>query len=247
MEWAVSADELEWETLDQVIAGSEGIFSVDTTIWKEAVIKVRFLAEDIYGNSAYSTAVYEYTIDNQGPEKVTGLAYSATSTNITLSWADVPDEDFGYFQVEQQQKDGSWTAIQRADSTLGVNISGLSPETKATYRVVAYDVYGNRGTESDPIEASTTKDMTAPVISDISPEAMRCKGTISMQFTVSDDTGVDALLIQTSRDKSAWTELASLEVQKSGTTIVVSYTLDTDTLEEGSVFVRAIPTRLVWQ
>ena len=244
MEWAVSADELEWETLDQVIAGSEGIFSVDTTIWKEAVIKVRFLAEDIYGNSAYSTAVYEYTIDNQGPEKVTGLAYSATSTNITLSWADVPDEDFGYFQVEQQQKDGSWTAIQRADSTLGVNISGLSPETKATYRVVAYDVYGNRGTESDPIEASTTKDMTAPVISDISPEAMRCKGTISMQFTVSDDTGVDALLIQTSRDKSAWTELASLEVQKSGTTIVVSYTLDTDTLEEGSVFVRAIPTDL---
>ena len=244
MEWAVSADELEWKTLDQVIAGSEGIFSVDTTIWKEAVIKVRFLAEDIYGNSAYSTAVYEYTIDNQGPEKVTGLAYSATSTNITLSWADVADEDFGYFQVEQQQEDGSWTAIQRADSTLGVNISGLSPETKATYRVVAYDVYGNRGTESDPIEASTTKDMTAPVISAISPEAMRCKGTISMQFTVSDDTGVDALLIQTSRDKSAWTELASLEVQKSGTTIVVSYTLDTDTLEEGSVFVRAIPTDL---
>ena len=244
MEWAVSADELEWKTLDQVIAGSEGIFSVDTTIWKEAVIKVRFLAEDIYGNSAYSTAVYEYTIDNQGPEKVTGLAYSATSTNITLSWADVPDEDFGYFQVEQQQEDGSWTAIQRADSTLGVNISGLSPETKATYRVVAYDAYGNRGTESDPIEASTTKDMTAPVISDISPEAMRCKGTISMQFTVSDDTGVDSLLIQTSRDKSAWTELASLEVQKSGTTIVVSYTLDTDTLEEGSVFVRAIPTDL---
>ena len=244
MEWAVSADELEWKTLDQAIAGSEGIFSVDTTIWKEAVIKVRFLAEDIYGNSAYSTAVYEYTIDNQGPEKVTGLAYSATSTNITLSWADVADEDFGYFQVEQQQEDGSWTAIQRADSTLGVNISGLSPETKATYRIVAYDLYGNRGTESDPIEASTTKDMTAPVISAISPEAMRCKGTISMQFTVSDDTGVDSLLIQTSRDKSAWTELARLKVQKSGNTIVVSYTLDTDTLEEGSVFVRAIPTDL---
>ncbi|RGD65732.1 hypothetical protein DXA98_03755 [Lachnospiraceae bacterium OF09-6] len=107
MEWAVSEEELNWETLDQVIAGNAGTFSLDTTIWKEAVIKVRFLAEDIYGNSAYSTAVYEYTIDNQGPEKVTGLAYSATSTNITLSWADVPDEDFGYFQIEQQQEDGA--------------------------------------------------------------------------------------------------------------------------------------------
>lgn len=244
MEWAVSADELKWETLDQVIAGNEGTFSLDTTIWKEAVIKVRFLAEDIYGNTAYSTAVYEYTIDNQGPEKVTGLAYSATSTTITLSWTDVADDDFSYFQVEQQQEDGTWTAIQRVDSTLGINIYGLSPETKATYRVVAYDLYGNRGTESDPIEAATTKDITAPVVSGISPEAMRCKGTIPMQFTVSDDTGVASLLIQTSRDKSVWTDLTSLDVQKSGTGIMVSYTLDTDLLEEGSVYVRAIPTDL---
>ena len=50
-------------------------------------------------------------------------------------------------------------------------VSDLDPETTYYFRVAAYDIYGNRGEYSDPVEAVTTKDTEAPAIKSLSPKA----------------------------------------------------------------------------
>jgi len=64
----------------------------DTTQLSDGAVRVKAVAYDARNNESDSL-VYVYSIDNTGPEKVTGLAYTSTSVTVTLSWNDVADND----------------------------------------------------------------------------------------------------------------------------------------------------------
>ena len=63
---------------------------------------------------------------------------------VTLRWEDVADEDLSFYRVEEKQADGTWKSVGDTYSTLGMNLTGLTPSATYTYRVAAYDTLGNR-------------------------------------------------------------------------------------------------------
>ena len=239
LEYSVD-DGINWTTADKVSTDGAAELSFDTAKVEEKAVKVRFLAEDIYQNTAYSEVIYQYTIDNQGPEKVQNLKYTATASVITLSWDDVADDDLSYFQVEQLQIDGSWKIVGTTSSVKGMYIKNMRPETKTVFRVAAYDIYGNRGTESDVLTAATEKDVTAPVVSGISPKPYRLHGMLKMQFTLSDDAGFESLLVQVSSDRKKWEDFRKISLDLQSTRTTVDCDIDTNLYEEGDLFVRGI-------
>lgn len=233
-----------WTAADKVSTDGNAKLVFDTTETDAKTVKVRFLAEDIHQNTAYSDVVYQYAIDNQGPEKVQNLSYTATASVITLSWDDVADEDFDYFQVEQLQSDGSWLSVGTTSYVRGMYIENQLPEETYEFRVVAYDIYGNRGTESDTIIATTEKDITSPVVSDIAPEPYCLRGILKMQFTLSDDTGFGKLLVQVSPDRKTWEDYQEIPLNSQQRRAVVYCDIDTDSYEEGNFYVRGIVSDL---
>ena len=239
LEYSVD-DGTNWTTADKVSTDGAAELTFDTAKVEEKAVKVRFLAEDIYQNTAYSEVIYQYTIDNQGPEKVQNLKYTATASVITLSWDDVADDDLSYFQVEQLQIDGSWKIVGTTSSVKGMYIKNMRPETKTVFRVAAYDIYGNRGTESDVLTAETEKDVTAPVVSGISPKPYRLQGMLKMQFTLSDDAGFESLLVQVSSDRKKWEDFRKISLDLQSTRTTVDCDIDTNLYEEGDLFVRGI-------
>jgi hypothetical protein len=125
---------------------------------------------------------------------------------------DVEDEDFSYFEVEQKDSpDGSFRRVGRVNDNLGMQITGLSCNSTYWFRVVAYDVLGNRGTYSDEIEVTTTKDVYAPVITHIGPAPGYYSERIRLQANATDNEGVKTYTFQITYDMKTWKEDAVLE------------------------------------
>ena len=256
-------EEAKWVPGKTIETNDYAYIDFDTTVLGFDQVKIRFLAEDVYGNSAYSPAEYEYAIDNDGPAKVENVRWESTASTVTLAWDDVPDEDFHYFAVEmKEESDGTnseasdgndpqsaegdadevYTRVAESYSVKGVNLTGLTPGMEYIYRVVAYDIYGNRGIASDPVTAITTADMISPVVFSIEPMPQRCRGNLSLRFGLSDDVGMASLLIQTSLDSRTWNDASTVELNDHSANVYVDYVLDTDRFEEGSLYVRGIVT-----
>ena len=240
----ISSDGESWQLFEEVATSKEAEFLMDTTQWTQERLFVRLYAEDTSGNIGYGSTNYIYTIDNQGPSKVTGLWSESSSTVITLHWDKVPETDFSHFLVELQQSDGTFTQLAEIDDMLGINVRGLHPETQYTFRVCACDAYGNQGEWSELITATTSKDTTAPVIAGISPDSGSYNQPIPLKFTVSDDYGVDHVVVQVSQDGAEWTDLTTISVQKEGISVPVSFSCDTSEWEEGVYYIRALATDL---
>lgn len=221
-----------------------GILSqnINTSVIPDGYVFVKVKLYDAAGNSSYSTA-YRYLSDNTGPEKIKNVKCIAIDgTTATLSWDDVSDKDISHFVVEYKDSDGNWSTAAVVNSTLGLNLSGLTPETSYTYRVVGYDIYGNRGTESDEITITTLKDTITPKVTRMTPAPGYFKSSISMQFTATDDHRVVSLDVQTSADKKNWDTVAHLDSDSQSSSCTFSYTLDVSKYDEGSLYVRGIAT-----
>jgi uncharacterized protein YjdB/fibronectin type 3 domain-containing protein/protocatechuate 3,4-dioxygenase beta subunit len=213
---------------------------LDTTGLEADTVTARAVAYDESDNA--SDPVYRvYPVDNQGPEQVAGLTCSALSTVVTLSWSDVADDDLAYFRVERKDGDGY---VKAADiyGTLGANITGLSPGAVYVFRVVAYDLLGNSGIPSADIIAQTPDDITAPVVSSISPESGRYSDSVRVAVTADDDFGIGAITIQTSLSGASWTDVHTEEFEAAEKTKTYSYTLDLTPYSEGVIYVRAVAT-----
>lgn len=216
---------------------------LDTTTVADGQILVYAVATDAAGNVSAGTPVYPYIIDNTAPAAVTDLAFSSSAAVITLSWRYVQDNDFHHFVVEQKQADGSFRVVTTESKTLGVNLTGLLPGTEYTYRVCVVDHVGNVSAYSEEITASTKSDVTAPVITAITPGAGYRRTDFNVNFTVKDDGPISALEIHCSRDGLNWETVHTWFFPQQKSTQSYSYTVRVSEYpQDGSLYIRAVAT-----
>ena len=215
-------------------------FVVNTKNFDSNTVTFKVICEDYYGNITYGEDTYTFRIDNIPPEKVTGLRAEVKSTIVTLNWNDVTADDFFCFIVEEKT-DGSFKEIKRISDARGCNITKAVPEKVYSYRVCACDIYGNKGEYSQEITITTQKDTFSPVVKDISPKQSAHNGKINVAVSVEDDYAVDYVEIQTSADEQNWQTFVVEDVTTSDSACVVKTVIDVSDMEDGNLFVRAVP------
>lgn len=215
-------------------------FSFDSTKVTDGTVQVRAIATDKSGNVSDGQPVYTYIVDNTGPNKISDFKLnSKTYTTITLEWASIEDGDYSYCVVEKKSGT-SWVNCAKTTTVLGANITGLSPETEYTFRVVAYDKYGNRGEASDEVTVKTDADNEAPVITSINPKPASFSNSIAVQLTAKDSYKVKKLEIETSADAKNWVKETIIELDTPVSSKTFSYTLSLADKSEGILYVRGI-------
>ncbi len=214
-------------------------YNFDSTGYGDSIIQFKAIAYDTSDNES-TPLIYTYKTDNTGPEKVTGLDYESTATTVTLKWDDVADKDFYRFNVEKKNDGGSFVSITNVYSTLGVNLTALVPDTEYTYRVIAYDRYGNRGVESDELTVRTLADTMAPVITGISPSPGYYSSQIPVTVTAYDDSDISSITFQTSYDAMEWTDVYTTSYSGRSQSKSQTYRIDLTSYDEGLVYVRGI-------
>lgn len=230
---------LTWTQIAEVLPGNMTT-SLDTTTLPDGKLRVKGVAYDAKGNQGALTN--DFCIDNTGPEQVQDLSYESTSVTVTLRWKDVADQDIGAYQVERKNADGLFVLVATVTDTLGANLYNLAPDSQYTYRVVGYDIHGNRGMPSEEITVQTKSDTTAPVIAKIRPVSGYYATEVSLTVVAEDEYNVASIVLETSIDGLIWTEAHRENyntVQKSRT---MAYTLPLTDCQEGKLFVRAVTT-----
>lgn len=238
------------ETWNASVSSSVTTHSVDFANLSSGQIFVELIATDLYGNSASSQFIYEYTLDNDPPPKVTGLSATSSASVITLRWNDFANEDkqdFSHFEVQWADGDSpdvdtGFTHSMSNIKTLGANITSVNPDTAYTFRVRAVDVRGNKGEWSDVLTAATISDTQAPVVAVAQPPMGRYKDRIPLSYSIDDNYGVSSVRIMVSQDTESdiWEETASVAVNKVGTRVSVNYSLDLSGFSEGVLRVRPV-------
>ena len=216
--------------------------SYDTSKIAQGTLWMKGIATDAQGNES-NPLIYTYTIDNVGPEvvQIDEAKCTTTSVTATLVWNDVPDEDISWFQVEWLQPDGTWKKVGDVDKTLGINLYGLTPDTDYTYRVVGYDLLGNRGTEPEQgITLHTKADETAPVITELNPKPGDFSQSIPITVRAEDDYGIAQLEYQTSLDGEVWTTVETQNFSHISNRVLADYKLSLENYPEGKIFVRVL-------
>lgn len=215
-------------------------FNVDTAKFNSDKVIFKAACEDCFGNRAESQNTYSFLLDNTPPEKVTGLRAQVQATIITLKWNDVTAEDRDYFIVEEKVN-GEFIQIQKVSDKNGCNIMKATPEKTYTYRVCAVDIYGNKGEYSNELTVTTKNDTFNPVVKDISPKQSAYNDKINVTVSVEDDYAVDYVEIYTSTDAKNWSLYKKEDVDELNSVSSISTVIDVSLLNEGSIFVKAIP------
>ncbi len=238
--WAYSVDNGEtWVTIgDGADANFRAVF--DTTALDVLAVKVQAVACDAEGNASEPKTV-AYSLDNEGPEAVTGLSVVALSSKLTLSWNDVQAADASHF-ILQTETDNGWATVANNITTLGYTVTNLKADTTYTFRVACVDLRGNVGTYSEPFTATTAADVTAPVVTAQNPAPARYNSTIAFNATAKDDCGIQKIEVQVSPDRKSWMTVTSEEYDGYSFSRTLYYAIDTAAYGEGSLFVRAVAT-----
>ena len=226
-----------WVLLGEGTSGSLNK-QLNTSELPDGEIRIKGIAYDAKGNVS-SPLTYVYCIDNTGPEQVTGLTYESTSVTATLRWNDVSDNDISYYVVER--KDGTtYTRVSKTSNTLGVNLSGLVPDTTYVYRVVGYDAHGNRGIESGEMSVVTLPDVTVPVITKIRPTGGYYSETINLSIEAEDEYNIAQITVQISLDGKVWTDIHTQTYTGVNKSRTLSYNCSLAGYEEGFLYIRAL-------
>ncbi len=229
-----------WLLLDEVTARENQAELIWDTSALHGRYKVRIWAADKAGNENATAFEQYYDIDNVGISKVPNFRGTALTNSVVLAWDAVPEDDFGYFSVEQLTEQG-YQEIGRSTTILGYQADGLEAETEYTFRVVGYDLCGNRGEESEPVTLVTAADTTAPVVTAIrtADGRMVCHDRLPLFLQASDNTGLASFRLEYSLDGEDWRLLAEMECGGSRVWSG-SYDWDVSGLPEGSVHIRGI-------
>lgn len=235
-----TSDGVEWQDIGSVYTSNKAVFGWNTS-GINGIVKLRAIAYDTSDNETTEIPVWEYIIDNKGPAKITGLNAVAYTTRVALRWNDVPDDDFDVFMVERKDAfSGTYLTIGSVKDVLGMNITGLKPDTSYWFRVVAYDDLGNRGEYSDDLIVKTEKDTSSPTIVSYSPPAAYYNNVIPFVATIYDDVGVVQAVLQISKDKAQWEDVKTLQYENPQANTVFSYEMNVSAMEEGSYYMRVV-------
>ena len=238
------AEGTEWKDIEEKkIEGDQVTIKWDTTSVPDGAYLVRAIAKDKNGNAS-EDFTKAYVVDNAGPSQVKMLTDECTSASsfVSLRWEDISDEDFGYYVVECKNEKGEFTEAGRTSDTAGMHITDLMSETEYTFRVVAYDELGNRGTASETFAIKTQKDEIAPAIKRFLPTDSVFSTKIPLSISAEDNIKLKSLALSYSYDKTdekKWTEIAVLDSKSSSKTDTFGYDFDVTKLPEGEIFIKA--------
>ncbi|MGM7721176.1 chitobiase/beta-hexosaminidase C-terminal domain-containing protein [Metabacillus sp. Hm71] len=113
--------------------------------------------------------------DNTPPEDVTNLsATNATATSLTLSWTPSKSSDVTEYHIYQ---DGAFLA---SVTNTNIEVTGLSPLTQYTFRVVSRDSSGNESSGTEVIVTTAAEDTTPPVLTITSGGTFTDTQTVTM-------------------------------------------------------------------
>jgi fibronectin type 3 domain-containing protein len=234
-----SIDNVNWTDIETRYTHNNTVFSWSTSPIN-GTVKVRAFAYDTSGNVSDSV-VRTYVVDNTGPSKVTDLTATVYTTGMTLHWKYSLDEDFSYFQVERKDsEDGQFKVIGTSSNVLGMEVTGLKPETSYWFRVVAYDKLGNRGTPSDEKEFATITDSEAPRITGLGPAPASFNKEIRLWGSASDNSSIKTFTFQMSRNLTDWTDIATIQNPGDSRSFTANYTYDITGLVEGLLYIRGV-------
>ena len=229
---------LEWIPIAQAEAKENQV----TLTWDTGKLHgrylVRFVVTDAAGNQNTEEYTQYYDIDNQGPGKTQNLQAVAGSTAVVLSWDALEDDDYEYTIIEQQTEEG-YQEIGTVTTVLGYQVQGLYPETDYTFRVVAYDLYGNRGEASDAITVQTKEDNLEPIIQGITPKQTAVHSELQATLWVSDNTGIQSCRLEYSLDETNWQTIQSFDCQGKAV-YQTDVTMNTEALPEGILYLRGM-------
>lgn len=123
-----------------------------------------------------------------------GLASLSWGAGATLSWSDNSDNETGFY-VERSEANGAWSRL----ATLGANVtqyvdSSVEPNVDYSYRVNAYNEYGESGYTNT---ASYSLVDTPPTISAIAAQSIAANATSAgIAFTVGDaETAAGSIVV----------------------------------------------------
>lgn len=235
--WAPEGED-SWTLFGQ---GSSPVLraNLDTKAIPDGPVRVRALVRDAAGNES-TPVTYTYSIDNTGPEQVTGLAYVCTSVTATIRWKNVSDADIHHFLLERKESDATYSLVATVTGTLGYNLYNLLPDTLYTFRVVGYDACGNRGIPSEDLNVLTVSDVTAPVVTRIRPTSGYFSSVIPVTATAEDDSTVEKMILQTSADGQRWTDVHVRSFTDISRTRSMSFDLQLSAFPEGLLYVRIL-------
>ncbi|SFS02769.1 fibronectin type III domain-containing protein [Anaeromicropila populeti] len=232
----VASDQPDFIKIGTIETSGKAYFKWDTTGIADGTYYIKAVATDISGNTA-ERSMGIFVLDNTGIAKIQIQEVTATSNNVLLKWADVEEDDFAYFMVEQKFGD-VFTSVGTVSDTLGMYVQNLKANTEYTFRVVGYDKTGNRGTPSEEVAITTSADESVPVIKGIYPVSSYYKNKIQLGARVIDNCGCDRVVFSFSKDKVEWTELAAVEAQNGETDTTLYYDWDISQLDEGDIYVK---------
>ncbi|MCF7811391.1 fibronectin type III domain-containing protein [bacterium] len=172
---------LEWDDVSSIETGYEiqrkrqyesdfktvGLLGINTTSFRDAGLepyswyyyKVRTLLDTLTSDWSNLDSMYTEVLLPLKPTELTAEAIAATL--IKLEWTDNAVNEFGYVVESILPADNHWTCLD----TLPVNSilfykGGLTSESSYTFRIYAYNGYGN-SPYSDLISITTPKEIPA--------------------------------------------------------------------------------------
>ncbi len=201
-----------WVHIDTVEAEEGTGVLTWNTIGLHGRYKVRILANDHAGNTTGQPYEQYFDVDNRGIAKIQNLQGSAAMNSIVLTWDEVTEDDFSHFVIEQLVGE-NYVRIGTSEVVLGYQIDHLDTETTYTFRVVGYDLAGNRGEASDPVSVMTGKDTLAPTVSGIytTDHGVRYHDQMPLCITASDNIGLQTVRLEYSVDGIAWKQIKDFD------------------------------------
>ena len=232
-----------WSTLTEVLC-NEGtaLYNLNTASYEDGDYYICAKARDEEGNVS-KEFTRKFTFDNTGISKTTLTGHTISSSVIELVWGqELSESDFAYYSVEQLVRVDNgipvYTRIAKVTNNYNCYISDLVPGEEHTYIVVGYDIYGNRGIESDPVTLSTFVDTTGPTITLVSNAGLPYAEIIPLSVKAKDDRALKKAVFKYSYDGINYEEITSVEVSstdaKEDTFI---YNWNVKNLREGKVYV----------
>ena len=232
---AEEGTEPEWEVLFET-EGAQLRENLNTADFADGIYQLKAMAYDADGNESSGKNIASVAFDNTAPAKVSGLRLDTVyPTQATLAWDNVEDNDFSYFKVVVSN--GSNVQSYTVNNKLGINLSGLVPDTVYIATVTAVDQTGNEGEVSDVLRFVTTSDLTAPVITyfSVSSDYLNRSSTLYVSATATDTAAIRCRYLQYSQDQENWKTISESSLR-------YDFSIYCGSFSEGPLYLRVYAT-----